>query len=401
VETPHPLTVRAEEATRPPRVAHVATIDLTVRVLLLPQLIGLRDAGFDVTAISAYGPMIPEVEAAGIQHIPWRNATRSWNLGADARAFAELLSILKAGRFDIVHTHNAKPGVMGRIGARLLGASYVVNTVHGFIMMADDPLPQRLAYFGAEWLAARFSHLELYQGTDDLRRARRARIVGGRHGVFLGNGIDLTRFDPAQVSPERRRSVRADLGFGPNDVVVGTVGRLVRDKGYRELFRAARAVRTGRPFARFLAIGGADPAKADAISAEELDEAAADVRLVGWREDVRDLLAAMDVFVLATWREGVPRSAIEAAAMGKPLVLTDIPGCRQVARNGIEACHVPVRDPDALAAAIVRLVDDPELRARMGAAARTRALSDFDERTIVATIVREYGALLRRNGRRP
>jgi glycosyltransferase involved in cell wall biosynthesis len=401
VEAPHPVTARAETTTRPLRVAHIATIDLTVRVLLLPQLVGLRDAGFDVTAISSWGPMIPEVEAAGIRHIAWRHATRSWNPGSDARAFAELLSILRAERFDIVHTHNAKPGVMGRIGARLLGTRCVVNTVHGFFMTPDDPLPQRFAYFGAEWLAARFSHVELYQGTDDLQRARRARIVGARQGVFLGNGIDLTRFDPAQVSPERRRNIRASLGFGPDDVVVGTVGRLVRDKGYRELFQAARAVRTGRRSVRFLAIGGADPAKADAITAAELDDAAADVRLVGWREDVRDLLAAMDVFVLATWREGVPRSAIEAAAMGKPLVLTDIPGCRQVARNGIEACHVPVRDPEALATAIARLVDDPAMRTRMGAAARARALSDFDERTIVATIVREYRALLGRNGRRP
>jgi glycosyltransferase involved in cell wall biosynthesis len=385
---------------RNPRVVHVATVDLTVRALLLPQLLGLRDAGYDVSAISSPGPFVAEVEAAGIRHIPWRSATRSWDLRADARAFAELIGILRAERFDVVHTHNAKPGVMGRLGARLARVPCIVNTVHGFDATLDDTLSRRAFFMGAEWLAARFSHVELYQGREDLLRARRARIVGSKKGVFLGNGIDLARFDPCRVPSERADSVRRELGLGPDELVIGTVGRLVGEKGYRELFRAARTIRSRRPDVRFLAVGDPDPAKADALTSVELEEASRDVVVAGWREDVPELLAAMDVFVLPTWREGVPRSAIEAAAMGKPLVLTDIPGCRQVARDGVEALHVPVRDPDRLAGAIWSLIDDDALRARMGASARERALRDFDERSVVATIMEEYSRLLRRKGLR-
>lgn len=385
----------------PPRIAHVATVDLTVRALLLPQLLGLREAGYDVSAISSPGPFVAEVEAAGIRHIAWRNATRAWNPRADARAFAELMGILRAERFDLVHTHNAKPGVMGRIGARLARVPYVVNTVHGFDATREDSVARRAFFMGAEWLAARFSHVELYQGREDLLRARRDGIVGAGKGVFLGNGIDLSRFDPCAVSPERRAAVRLELGVGAEELVVGTVGRLVGEKGYRELFRAARVVRSRYPHVRFLAVGDGDPAKADAITDRELEEAADDVVVTGWREDVPELLATMDVFVLPTWREGVPRSAIEAAAMGKPLILTDIPGCRQVARDGIEARHVPVRDPDRLADAISLLVEDAPLRGRMGAAARERALREFDERSVVATIVREYARLLGREGLMP
>jgi glycosyltransferase involved in cell wall biosynthesis len=353
-----------------------------------------------VSAISSPGPFVPEIEAAGIRHVAWRNATRAWDPPADARAFAELLGILRRERFDVVHTHNAKPGVMGRIGARLAGTACVVNTVHGFDATPEDRPARRAAFMGAEWCAARFSDVELYQGREDLLRARRSWIVGADKGVFLGNGIDLARFDPWRIAPERVASTRADLGLRPDDLVVGTVGRLVGEKGYRELFRAARTVRARSPHVRFLAVGDGDPAKSDAITQAELDAAADDVVVTGWREDVPELVAAMDVFVLATWREGVPRSAIEAAAMGKPLVLTDIPGCRQVARDGVEAFHVPVRDPDALAAAISRLVDDDGLREKLGAAARERALRDFDERTIVATIRREYERLLHRKGLR-
>jgi glycosyltransferase involved in cell wall biosynthesis len=382
----------------PPRVAHVATVDLTVRALLLPQLVGLREAGYHVAAISSPGPFVAEVEAAGIRHIPWRNATRSWDPRADARAFAELLGILRAERFDLVHTHNAKPGVMGRIGARLARVPCVVNTVHGFDATPEDPFGRRALFMGAEWFAARFSHVELYQGREDLLRARRARIVVEGKGVFLGNGIDLSRFDPCTVAAERVAALRVELGLRPDELVIGTVGRLVGEKGYRELFRAARVVRSRHPHVRFLAVGDGDSAKADAITARELEEAAEDVVVTGWREDVPELLATMDVFVLPTWREGVPRSAIEAAAMGKPLVLTDIPGCRQVARDGVEARHVPVRDPDRLAAAITGLVEDEGLRARMGEAARARALREFDERSVVATILAEYSRLLRRKG---
>lgn len=384
----------------PIRVAHVATVDLTVRALLLPQLLGLREAGYDVTAISSPGPFVAEVEAAGIRHISWRNATRSWDPRADVRAFAELVSILRSERFDLVHTHNAKPGVMGRIGARVTRVPCVVNTVHGFDAPPEDPLARRAFFMGAEWFAARFSDVELYQGREDLLRARRDRIVGAK-GVFLGNGIDLSRFDPYAVPPERTAALRRALGIGGEDVVVGTVGRLVGDKGYRELFAAARTVRTKHPHVRFLAIGDGDPAKADAITERELDEAAKDVLVTGWREDVPELLATMDVFVLPSWREGVPRSAIEAAAMARPLVLTDIPGCRQVARDGIEALHVPIRDAGRLAAAITALVEDTEMRARLGAAARERALRAFDERSVVGTIVEEYSRVLHRKGLRP
>jgi glycosyltransferase involved in cell wall biosynthesis len=381
----------------PPRVVHVATIDLTVRALLLPQLVGLSEAGFEVSAISSPGPFVPEVEAAGIRHISWRNATRSWDPRADARSFAELIRILREERFDLVHTHNAKPGVMGRIGARLAGTPCIANTVHGFDAPPDHPFPRRAAIMGAEWLSARCSHVEFYQGREDLRRALRAGIVGRNKGKFLGNGIDLARFDPCRSS-ERGAAVRAELGVREDELVVGTVGRLVGEKGYRELFRAARIVRSRSPNVRFVAVGDADPAKDDAISQRELEAAAEDVVVTGWREDMPEMLSAMDVFVLATWREGVPRSAIEAAAMGKPLVLTDIPGCRQVARDGIEACHVPVRDPERLATAISRLVEDAPLRTRMGSAARERAVRDFDERRIVETILRQYEILLRRKG---
>lgn len=388
----------AQDVSSGTRVAHVATIDLTVHALLLPQLRALRDAGYEVTAVSAPGPFVPLVKAEGIRHVPWPHATRAWDPRSDLLALRELTAILRRHRFHILHTHNAKPGVMGRIAGRLVGIPCVANTVHGFDATPDDPIAKRVAFMGAERLAAMFSDVELYQSRADLQRAVRTALVPPSKAVFLGNGTDLSRFDPDRVGSGAGASLRKEAGIEGDAVVVGMIGRLVGEKGYRELFRAARIVREQCPAVRFVVVGDRDPAKADGISEAEIAEASGDVLFLGWRDDIPSILAMTDIFVLPSWREGVPRSAIEAAAMGRPMILSDIPGCRQVVTDGVEGILVPVRDPDALASAILRLAGDSNLRARMGAAARATACERFDERTVVATILRQYERVLARRG---
>ncbi|MDQ3957864.1 MAG: glycosyltransferase family 4 protein [Actinomycetota bacterium] len=382
-----------------PKVAHVTTIDLTLRNLLFAQLRALRDHGFDVTGISAPGPWAAELEAEGIRHIAWHNATRAWNPRADAKAFAELYRIFRRERFDVVHTHNPKPGIMGRIAGRVARVPCIANTVHGLYATPEDRLRKRIPILGLEWLSARFSDVELYQSREDVEWVRRIRLAPSSRVRLLGNGTDLSRFDPASVSAERRRRLREDLGIPADALVVGTIGRLVAEKGYREIFEAAPRVRREVPEARFLVVGDADLDKADAITTAELDAAAEHVTFAGWSEDVPAMLAAMDLFILASWREGMPRSAIEAAAMGVPLVLTDIRGCREVVDDGEQGVLVPVRDPAALAAAIAGLLQDPQRRSRMGRAARAKALEAFDEGRVARAIVAETVRMLEEKGR--
>ncbi|MGH2697718.1 MAG: glycosyltransferase family 4 protein [Actinomycetota bacterium] len=387
--------------TRTLRIAHVTTIDLTLRVLLLAQLRRLRDEGFDVYGISAPGPWAAELESEGITHIPWLHATRSWHPKADAIALAELLRIFRRHRFDLVHLHNPKPGIMGRVAARLAGVPCVMSTCHGFYATPDDPALKRSVVLALEWIAARCSDLDLYQSAEDLAWARRIRVARGARSELLGNGTDLTRFDPSRVSTQRVTRLRAELGIPERSLVVGTVGRLVAEKGLREFCIAARKVRERVPEAEFLVVGDPDPDKSDSLSAEDLRQAARDVSFIGWREDLPDVFALMDVFVLASWREGMPRSAIEAAAMGKALVLTDIRGCREVVRDGHDGLLIPVREPDALSAAVIRLLEEPTLRAELGQAARVRALDLFDEKRVATVVANRSTALLAAKGMRP
>jgi glycosyltransferase involved in cell wall biosynthesis len=252
--------------------------------------------------------------------------------------------------------------------------------------------------YGLERLAAACSDAELVQNPEDIEVLRRLRIPRQRIHL-LGNGVDLARFDRARVDPAAVEERRREVGAGPDDVLVGAVGRMVVEKGYRELFDAA--ARLARPGVRFAVIGPDEPDKADALGPadHQLADEAGVVRL-GERKDMAEWYAAFDVFVLPSWREGFPRAAMEAAAMGLPIVTTDVRGCRQVVDDGTTGLLVPVRDPARLAGAIGRLVDDADLRRRFGAAASAKAQAEFDQQRQIDLTLGVYDELLDRARRR-
>ena len=381
-----------------PTVVHLTTVDMSLALLLLPQLVAFRDAGYDVVGVSAPGPHVPTLTGHGIRHVALPRSTRAADLQADLATARDFLRICRRLRPDIVHTHNPKPGVYGRIAARLACVPHVVNTVHGLYAQPDDPLARRAVVYALERLAVTCSDAELLQNPEDLPVLRRLRVPE-RKLHLLGNGVDLTRFDPERHAAARAE-VRRELDIADDEVVVGLVGRLVAEKGYREMFAAARRVRARRPQVRFVAAGPSDPHKPDAITPEEFAAAEADgVAFLGMRDDVERLYAAMDCYVLASWREGFPRSAMEAAAMGLPIVATDIRGCRQVVDHGRTGLLVPLRDPDALAEGIDALVSDGDRRLEMGAAARAKALAEFDDRRQVEITLDIYERLLARSRR--
>ncbi len=384
--------------TRPPIVVHVTTTDVSLDWLLGNQLVAFQRAGYDVVGVSAAGPHVERLTARGIRHIALRHATRAPAPGQDALALVELVRLFRQLRPDIVHTHNPKPGVYGRIAGRVARVPVVVNTVHGLYAQPGDALTRRSLVYGLERVAASFSDAELVQNPEDVETLVRLRIPRDRLAL-LGNGIDLDRFDPARVTGAERAAARAELvpDDAPGTVLVGLVGRLVREKGFPEVFRAATAVREHVPEVRFAVVGDDEPDKPDALTPDDRAPArAAGVVFAVARADVTPYYAAMDCFVLASHREGFPRAAMEAAAMGLPIVTTNIRGCRQVVDDGRNGILVPVRDAAALAAAITRLATDSGLRAEMGAAGRAKALRDFDERRCIDITLETYARLLAR-----
>ncbi len=382
-----------------PRLLHLTTTDISLELLLGPQLGAFADAGYEVIGAAAPGIFVAAIEARGVRFEPLEHATRSMALGADLRAAREVYRLFQRLQPAIVHTHTPKPGVYGRLAARAARVPVVVNTVHGLYAQPGDRWLKRVGVYSLERLAATASHAELVQNPEDLEVLRRLRVPEDRLQL-LGNGIDLTRFRPP--GPGERSEIRTELGIGRAEVIVGTVGRLVGEKGYHELFAAAEGLRSRAPEARLVVIGPHEPGKADAVDPEAIERAErAGVTFLGHRDDVERLYRAMDVFVLASHREGFPRSAMEAAATGVPLVVTDIRGCRQVVDDDVTGLVVPVRDPVALADAIVALVSAPTRRSAMGAAAAEKARREFDQRRVIDITLATYERLLAARGLSP
>jgi glycosyltransferase involved in cell wall biosynthesis len=380
-----------------PTVVHVATVDVSLEGLLGSQLEAFAAAGYRVIGMSAPGPYVEALARRGIEHVPLAHATRAMAPLEDVRAVAELVTVLRRIRPSIVHTHTPKPSIYGRVAARFVRVPVVVNTVHGLYALPDDPWPKRLAVYGAERLAATCSQAELIASPEDLRTLSRLRVPADRLVLLdAGLGIDLRRFAPDSVSAADRAAARRELGAtADDDVVVGVVARLVREKGYPELFAATARLRRHLPRLRVAAIGPEEPDKADGLT--EADRLAAEeigVRFLGARNDLPRLYAGMDVLVLPSRREGFPLTPMEGAAMGVPVVATDIRGCRQVVDDGVTGLLVPVGDPVALAAAIERLATQPDERRRLGAAARRKAQGHFDQRRCIDLTLATYERLL-------
>lgn len=376
------------------RLVHVTTVDMSLVLLLGPQLRAFAEAGMEVVGVSAPGPYVSQLESWGIRHEPLQHATRSTAVGQDFLALVELWRLFRRLEPDIVHTHNPKPGLYGRVAARAAGVPGIVNTVHGLYASPEDRTARRALVYTLERAASVCSGAELVQNPEDFRVLARLGIP--RHKlVLLGNGVDLQRFHPA-ADEQGRREARADLGVDADAVVVGTVARLVWQKGFHELFEAAERLRDTHPDVVFVVVGGSDAGKADAIPPEQLAAAARRGRIVfaGSRDDMEHVYPAFDLFVLPSHREGFPRSAMEAAACGLPVVATDIRGCRQVVSPGQTGLLVPLHDPVRLAAAIGELVCDPALRREMGAAGRRKAEAEFDDRTVVTTSLQAYERVL-------
>jgi len=359
-------------------VAHLTTVDMSLALLLACELRVDVEAGFEVLGISSPGPYVAGIEALGVTHVPVRSFTRHWDVRRDLAAAVELYRVLRRLRPDVLHTHTPKAGVLGRVLGRLAGVPVVVDTCHGLWMREDDSPAKRAVVVAVEAVASAFAHFELYQNEPD-RKALRS-FVGDRRARVVGNGVDLARF---RFDPAGRDAVRAEFGVGPEDLLVGGVGRRVAEKGLHELGEAASAL-AGK--ARFVWVG---PDDGESVAPEGLE-------FLPGRSDMPAVYSALDVFVLPSHREGFSRSAMEAAACGRPMVLSDIRGCREVGDHDRHLLLAPAADAVALTAALDRLLADPGLRARLGAAAARRAVEAFDQRQVAQASIDTYRLVARR-----
>lgn len=376
--------------TRQARVVHVSTIGPTATHLLRPQCEFLKDLGYEVIFVFSPDATSRQTLTAagfGVQEIFIPRKIDP----ADALAVCRLGSYLRRLKPDIVHTHTSKAGIVGRTAARLAGVPLVIHTIHGFPFIEGQNRFRYRAYATIERWAGRLTDVLLSQSLEDVRTAQHLKIRA-RHGypIYIGNGVDIRRFDPSRFA-SAKDAIRLELGVRHSPVVT-IIARQTVEKGYTDLVRALARISDMSWTALFV---GPDEGASDLIR-ELLTECGISDRILmlGERADIERILAITDVYVLPSYREGVPRSVIEAQSMGVPAVVTNIRGCREVVIDGETGYLVPMKDPDSLAGALRRLLSDEKQRAAMGVAARKRMEREFDERVVFQRIAAAYETLL-------
>jgi glycosyltransferase involved in cell wall biosynthesis len=348
----------------------------------------LREAGADVTVMMDTGGM-PEEVADGFRIIPWFVARGSINPLTELRSLAQVLAAYRRHRPDLVHHFALKPVIYGGIAARLSGRAVCANTITGLGMAFTSrswkaPFLRRLILLLLRLAAGHRRARIIFQNRDDLDLLTRAGAARpGRSAVIRGSGVDLEAFAPV---PEP--------GGAP---VVLYAGRMMREKGVGDFAAAARELRARGVSARFVLVGKPDPAHRSSLSEETLRawSGAGEVEWWGARADMAAVIGSAAVVCLPSWYgEGLPKVLLEAAACGKAMVATDVPGCRELVIDGETGILVPPRDPAALARALARLLNDPELRRTLGSNARLAAETEFGADQVVRETLAVYEELL-------
>lgn len=384
------------------KILKVCAIDSTAWILLRNQMLAMRDRGWEVHLACSDGPNMPRLREDGFatHAIP---IARNTDLASHLKAILALTRLIRQQRFDVVHVHTPVASLIGRVAAKLAGVPLVVYTAHGFYFHDEMPGPQRTRHVLLERAFGKLTDHLFTQSAEDAETAVREGIMPAGAVTAIGNGVLIERFQavpPAEVAGWRER-----LGLPESALVVGIVGRVVEEKGYREYFEAAKAVLEKHPDVAFVVVGSAIAGDRDTFQeqiAQLLDadpQLKARVFFTGFTEEIPALMNLMDIFTLPSYREGMPRSIIEAMAAGKPVVATNIRGCREEVVDGETGYLVPLKDAATLADRLKRLIEDPELRARQGEAGRKRAEAMFHEHMVIERLLSKLAML--RTGSRP
>ncbi|HEY1064472.1 MAG TPA: glycosyltransferase family 4 protein [Pirellulales bacterium] len=368
------------------KVAHVVTVYRAV-VGILDAKLGALAAypDLDVTAYSAPGPpgaALPQPKTP-VRVVPMARSIRP---GADLLSVWRLYRLFRRDRPDVVHTHSAKAGAIGAVAAWLAGVKLIVHTHHGLPFYQGQPRLEHVVFSTLEGLATKFRHHLLSQNRSDLVAC--ARLIGSWEKVsFEGNGIDAG--EVIARAEQGRADAEADFAaFSPDAFRLVMLARLEPVKRVPDFVAACallarRGVNFGAVIAGVGPLHGALQRQIDSVGLSDR------VKLLGWRENAPALLAAGDAAVLTSEKEGVPRSLMEAMALGKPIVATNVLGTQELVRHERTGWLTPCGAPAALADRLAELADDAPLRRWFGEAGRKRIAEHFDDRRI-AGFLREF-----------
>lgn len=375
------------EMTHPKKILFLLTEDWFFCSHFIERAVAAQEAGYAVVIVARERVHGARIRSAGLRFVSLKFERRSMNPLTELRQLLQIIALYRRERPDIVHQVSPKPILYGTAAALLTGVRAIVNAPigMGYIFSSGD-LKARLLRPFVQAAYRIFANPKrsrvVFENGDDLRSfVQWGAVRPSDARLIRGAGVNLTQFKPT-------------LRNNPVPVVA-LVARMLRDKGVYEFIEAVQQLHEQGVRARYLLVGSPDPVNPTSIPEALLQEwhGQQQVEWLGWCDDIPKLLAGVDVMCLPSYREGLPKSLIEAAACGLPIVTTDVPGCREVVREGENGFLVPVRDAAQLAIALKRLVDSPQLRTRMGHRSAEIAAAEFSSDRVVAETLSLYREL--------
>ena len=347
----------------------------------LPLAVAAQAAGFEVAVATREGRKADVIRSAGIRLIPFSLSRRGGN---PLREVMALWRLYRREKSDLVHHVALKPVMFGALAAWLARVPAQVNAVAGLgWLFTSSHGVVRLARPALRWMLARLLNqqhsLTIVQNPEDKALLERSGVSSTRLRLIRGAGVDVQFFYPVMPPPE--------------PVCIVLVARMLWDKGVGEFVEVARRLSEAGVSARFVLVGDPDPANPTSVPESTLRgwHGQHSVEWWGQREDMPAVLQAAHIACLPSfYGEGLPKSLLEAAACGLPIVSTDTPGCREIVRDGVNGLLVPVRDAVALAAALEKLIGNAALRRRMGEQSRVRVEAEFGLETVIAQTLAVY-----------
>jgi len=326
-----------------------------------------------------------------------QNLMRNLNPWNDLVAFWRIYQRIALGKYDLVHTHTAKAGILGRAAAALAGTPIIVHGLHGVTFHDHQHPLLRSFYILLERLTASFTDSFVTVGEDLKQKYLHERIGRANRFTTIRSGFDLDLFQAAserqqdEIQRERRR-----LDFGHDDIVLGTISRLEPRKGLTYLLKAAKRVIEQVPNAKFMIVGEGYHRKALEYEAEQLGLNGG-VRFVGYRTDVPVVLRCMDVFVFTSLWEGLPRVLAQAAAIGKPIVSFDVDGAAEIVTHGENGYLVPSKDVDSLTSSLLICARDLTKARQMGLHGRAQVDRAWHYKVMIEEINDLYRQLFKQS----
>lgn len=367
------------------KVCQLCAVDFTVDKFLIPLIDGMESEGWLVTTVCSNGRSISKLRSKGykIHTIP---IARSMNPFKAIRSVILLYLYFKKQKFDIIHVHTPVAALLARIAAKFSCKSYIVYTAHGFYFHDNMNVLKKQIFIILEKIAGKITNLLFCQSQEDAVDAAKYGIMNKENIIIIGNGVDVSKYDN-EIYDSQFNQIRTELKIPLEAKVIGIVARMVKEKGYYELLQSAINLSEKHNDLYFILIGGKLESDHDTGIEKKLEIAKNKIgnRLIdlGLRNDVARLISIMDIFCLPSHREGLPRTIIEAMFLKKPVVATNIRGCREEVIHNKTGMLVQVKNHQALTNALDYLLNNLDIAKQMGENGKIVAQKFYNEKNIV------------------